>query len=56
MALRFNDTELFTSPIKWKKLQEMLNEHGCPSQLMSPFRIPVQIFAELYKIGLQAKP
>jgi hypothetical protein len=44
MALRFSDTELFTSPIKWKKLQEILKENNCSSQIMSPVSIPIQIF------------
>jgi len=56
MALRFNDTELFPSPIGWKKLQEILNENGCPSPLMSPFRIPIQVFAKLYALGNQSHP
>jgi len=51
MALRFSDTELFTSSIKWKKLQEILKENNCPSQIMSPVRIPIQIFSELYMLG-----
>lgn len=55
MALRFSDTELFTSPINWKKLQAVLNEHGCSSQIMSPVRIPIQIFSELYSMGTQTK-
>ena len=55
MALRFSETELFTSPIKWKKLQGVLTEYGCPSQVMSPVRIPIQIFSELYKLGTQTK-
>lgn len=53
MALRFSDTELFTSPVKWKKLQEILKGYNCSSQIMSPVRIPTQIFAELYALGTQ---
>ena len=51
MALRFSDTELLTSPIHWGKVQSILNEAGCPSQLMSPHRISKNIFADLYALG-----
>jgi hypothetical protein len=53
MALRFSDTELLTSPIKWEDLQAVLKRAGCPSQLMSPHRIPNSVFAELYALGTQ---
>lgn len=51
MALRFSDTELFTSPIKWADVQSILKRADCPSQLMSPYRIPNNVFAELYALG-----
>lgn len=51
MALRFSDTELFTSPIKWGDVQSILKKSDCPSQLMSPHRIPNNVFAELYALG-----
>lgn len=51
MALRFSDTELFTSPVKWSDVQSILKRADCPSQLMSPHRIPNNVFAELYSLG-----
>jgi hypothetical protein len=51
MALKFSDTELFTSPIRWGDVQSILKRAECPSQLMSPHRIPNSIFAELYALG-----
>lgn len=53
MALRFSDTELFTSPVKWRDVQTILKRASCPSQLMSPHRIPHYVFAELYALGTE---
>lgn len=48
MALRFSDTELFSTPIGWNELQQILRAHDCRSQLQSPVRISPELFAKLY--------
>jgi hypothetical protein len=52
MAIRFSNTELFSRPVKWYELQQLLREAGCPSQLQSPHRIPSDVFSRLYSSGI----
>ena len=49
MALRFSDTELFTSPIEWNELQGILRNFGCKTQIQSPVVVSPELFAELYR-------
>jgi predicted nucleic acid-binding protein len=53
MALRFSDTEPFACPIEWRRLQEILRENGCKSQLQSPVGISPEVFSMLYVLGKQ---
>lgn len=48
MALHFMDTELLTQPLRWDKLQQILNEHGLKSRLQSPCRISPPAFHAIY--------
>jgi hypothetical protein len=55
MALRFSDTELFTTSIHWNELQIVLNQHDYKSQIMSPLRVAPDVFSQLYILGTQTK-
>ena len=55
MAFRFSDTELFASPISYKALQLMLRSKDIKSQLMSPLRIPPDLFTQIYLAGTQSQ-
>lgn len=48
MALLFSDTELFSKPIRWRKLQEILKTGGIHSQIQQPCHIPKDLFSRLY--------
>jgi GNAT superfamily N-acetyltransferase len=51
MALRFSDTELFSSPTAYKELLEVLRRGGIRTQLQSPVAVSPEIFANLYTKG-----
>lgn len=51
MALRFDDTLRFKSPVAWHIFQPILREAGCPSTLVSPHRVPPGVFERIYKLG-----
>jgi GNAT superfamily N-acetyltransferase/predicted nucleic acid-binding protein len=53
LALRFSNTELFTSPIPFETFRDTLLRHGCRSPLISFFRVSSQVFSELYTVGTQ---
>lgn len=53
MALRFSDTELFTNPLEWNDLQNILRRFGCKTQLQSPVSVSRELFGELYRHGMQ---
>lgn len=49
MALRFSDTELFTNPIEWNELQQVLRSFGCKTQIQFPVAVSPELFADLYR-------
>lgn len=52
MGFSFSHTELFSQPIHWATLQEILKEkEGKQSQIQTPIKISEECFIELYKIG-----
>jgi hypothetical protein len=52
MGFCFSHTELFSHPIPWSRLQEILDvKEGKRSQIQSPVGISEECFMELYKIG-----
>ena len=53
LALRFSNTELFTSPIPVATLRNILLKHDCRSPLVSFFRVSRQVFSEIYTLGNQ---
>ncbi|MEX1028134.1 MAG: GNAT family N-acetyltransferase [Candidatus Paceibacterota bacterium] len=56
MALEFTNTELFSSPLAWKKLQEVLGRHGKQNYTFpSPVRIDDDLFFDLYKTASSLK-
>jgi hypothetical protein len=55
MALKFTDTEHFENPVKWSKIQTVLEENGIKTTLMTPERIPPSVFERIYTTGKQAQ-
>ena len=55
MALLFGNTELFTAPISWKKLQKILADDGVKTQIQCPICIPKNSFLRLYMAGTQVE-
>lgn len=55
MALRFSDTELFTNPIEWNELQQVLRSFGCKTQIQSPVAVSPELFAEIYRRATKSK-
>ena len=51
MALRFSETELFSSPIPWQELQGTLRANNITTQLQSPVTIQHELFEQLYLRG-----
>ena len=52
LGFRFSHTELFKSPISWKKLQEILEEQeGHRNQLQAPVKISPKTFFQVYSVG-----
>nr|WP_199323975.1 GNAT family N-acetyltransferase [Coleofasciculus sp. FACHB-SPT36] len=51
IAIRFSDTEVFSSSITLEKVQQVL---GNRSTIQSRFRIPPEIFVKLYSLGTQS--
>lgn len=52
MGFCFSHTELFSQPIHWTILQEILKEkEGKQSQIQTPIKVSEECFIELYKIG-----
>lgn len=47
MAIRFNNTTMLNTPLKWDKLKGLLAEAGINTQLQSPCRIPESLFFSL---------
>ena len=48
MALFFSDTELFTKPIRWQRLQKLLKTEEISSQIQQPQPIPKDLFLKIY--------
>lgn len=55
MAIRFSDTELFTSPIPLKRVKSIMTKAGYLPNFQSPRQVSSQIFSEIYSIGQQLK-
>ncbi len=54
MAVRFSDTELFSTPVPWNDLQRILScVEGHQSQIQSPVHISSESFAQIYRFGTQ---
>lgn len=53
MAMRFDDTVRFRSPVPWAVFQPILKKANCPSFLQSPHRVPPEVFAEIYRKGME---
>lgn len=51
MALRFSQTHLMKSPVKWRVIQKILQDQNCPSQLQSPHKISPSAFVQLITKG-----
>lgn len=52
IAIQFSNTELFSNPIPWQTLQQVLREErGRGSQIQSPIRISNGTFMRLYQLG-----
>jgi hypothetical protein len=51
MAVQFSDTELFSQPVAWRDLQQILREEGFPSQIQSPHLISSKVFFRLYRLA-----
>lgn len=51
MAIQFSHTELFSRPVSWQELQQILRHDGSPSQIQSPHRISSKTFLTLYRAG-----
>jgi hypothetical protein len=52
MGFSFSHTELFSHPVHWTILQEILKaKEGKRSQIQAPIKISEECFIELYKIG-----
>lgn len=51
MALKFSDTEHFDNPIKWDEMQSVLEGEGINTRLMTPERIPPNVFDQFYATG-----
>lgn len=51
MALRFDDTELFSHPIRWKDINSVMEKHNRKSTFQSPVEINEELFSELYRRG-----
>lgn len=49
MAIRFSDTEIFSKPISYRRVQELLDK---PNPLLSPHRVSAKIFEKLYNEGI----
>ncbi len=53
LAIRFSNTELFTSPVALDTFRDVLERDNCRSPLISFFRISSQAFSELYTLGIK---
>lgn len=51
MALKFSGTEMFTHPVSWRTMQDVLTRHDVRTTLVSPTLIPPAAFANLYSLG-----
>ncbi len=51
MALRFDDTEVFTRPVHWDVFQPLLQDAGIRTFLRRPTPVPSSVFLKLYKMG-----
>lgn len=49
MALKFSNTELFSKPVSWKNLQDILQNHGISTQIQQPLMITNDIFLKIYR-------
>jgi hypothetical protein len=56
MALRFDDTECFSHPLKWDVFQEILGRYRKKSNVQSPIEIPESALVELYGRGFAIGP
>jgi predicted nucleic acid-binding protein/GNAT superfamily N-acetyltransferase len=51
MALRFDDTERFSNPLKWDDFREILIRHEIRATIQSPVEIPEPALVEIYRRG-----
>ncbi|MCZ7646217.1 MAG: GNAT family N-acetyltransferase [Planctomycetota bacterium] len=51
MALRFDDTLLFNSPVALDRIRSILRDAECPSPLMTAHRVPPGVFERIYRLG-----
>ena len=52
MEMRFDDNELFPSPVQWNDFQGILGRHGKRTNVQSPVEIPEPALVDLYRRGL----
>jgi GNAT superfamily N-acetyltransferase/predicted nucleic acid-binding protein len=53
MALKFSDTELFTKPMHWKRLQDILKGNNISTQLQQPLAISNELFLKIYSEAVE---
>jgi hypothetical protein len=53
MALRFDDTELFSSPVPYRVLADELARIEANTSMQCPVALPAQSFFKLYESGIR---